>query len=607
MKTKEEKSVFKFWLYFKPYGFLVFLYIFFYAIEGGISIFNTIYVANTLAIITEGLYTEAIRRMIIILVVFIVDWIINHITESIYLSLATSVTKSMSIDIINQAFMISSRAYSDHKTANFTDRILSDPSKIFKSLDLMCVQITYILSNLIILFYITFLSPWIGLICILAVVIGAVIEQVRRNKRVKLQKDTASKYEVVSSAVTEVVKSEKDIKSLGLEDELKSNITNEYNVYRKSYIKQGRYSHALAGIRSCITYSLILISMILGVVLLDKGAFTFATFMIIYSNKDNIFGLTRNLGSILGYYTDLKVSVERINELFEDDEYELEHFGNRHLDNVVGKIEFKNVGFSYKNYKDRDIKTILAEKKYNKKHRIKTRVPTREMIGTNKVFDRLSFVVEPNSTVAFVGKSGSGKSTILSLMSKMYDANKGKVLIDNIDIKTLDKETLRSSISLVNQFPYIFDMSIKENLLLAKPDASDEEIHAVLKDSALDDFVGELSEGIDTIVGESGIKLSGGQRQRLAIARALLRKSSIILFDESTSSLDNLAQNKVKQSIDNIKGKSTIVIVAHRLSTIRNVDKIFFLDEGKIIDIGTFDELFDRNEKFKTMFLAENI
>ena len=238
---------------------------------------------------------------------------------------------------------------------------------------------------------------------------------------------------------------------------------------------------------------------------------------------------------------------------------------------------------------------------------IKAKVPTRVEVGKNKVFENLNFSIEPNTTVAFVGKSGSGKSTILNLISKMYVVDSGKITIDGVNINSLDKECLRGSIALVNQSPYIFDLTIRGNLLLAKPDATDAEIEQVIKDSALDEFIATLARGLDTRVGESGIKLSGGQKQRLAIARALLKKSSIILFDESTSSLDNLAQNHIKQSIDNIKGKSTIVIVAHRLTTIKNVDKIFYLENGEIVDVGTFDELYKRNKSFKTMFLAENI
>ena len=189
----------------------------------------------------------------------------------------------------------------------------------------------------------------------------------------------------------------------------------------------------------------------------------------------------------------------------------------------------------------------------------------------------------------------------------MYEVDSGEVLIDGHNINNLDKETLRSTISLVNQFPYIFDMTIKENLLLAKGDATDKELEDAIEKSSLKEFVESLPKGIDTKVGESGIKLSGEQKERVAMARALLRNSNIIIFDESTSSLDNFAQNDIKKSIDGLKGKSTIVIVAHRLSTIKDVDKIFFLDNGKIVDSGTFDDLFEKNEKFKTMFLAENI
>ena len=181
------------------------------------------------------------------------------------------------------------------------------------------------------------------------------------------------------------------------------------------------------------------------------------------------------------------------------------------------------------------------------------------------------------------------------------------MLIDDININDLSKDSLRNNISLVNQFPYIFDMSIKDNLLMVKSDATDEEIDDAIEKAYLKDFINTLHDGINTVVGESGIKLSGGQRQRLAIARAFLKESSIILFDESTSSLDNFAQEHIKNAIDALKGTSTIVIVAHRLSTIKNVDKIFFLDEGKIIDSGTFDQLFENNEKFHNMFLAENV
>ena len=219
----------------------------------------------------------------------------------------------------------------------------------------------------------------------------------------------------------------------------------------------------------------------------------------------------------------------------------------------------------------------------------------------------MSFKINSGETVAFVGRSGAGKSTIFNLLGKIYDIDKGQILIDNSDINTLDEDSIRSNITVISQNPYIFNMSIRDNFHLVKENISDKEIKEALKLACLDEFVNSLPHKLNTIIGEGGTNLSGGQKQRLAIARALLRNSSIIIFDESTSSLDNFAQENIKRSIDNLKGKSTIVIVAHRLSTIKNVDKIFFLDEGKIVDSGTFDKLFKKNEKFKNMFLAENI
>ncbi len=505
MKTKENKKRFNFWPYLKPYGLLIFVYLLLYVAIGGISIFNTVYSANALSAITEGQYRLAIQMTFTIMVLILIHYIINHLLEIIYNVLEMNIIRDMSVDVVNQAFKISSHAYSNHKTGNFIARISSDPDKIFYNLERITGQVTIIITNLIVLSYIAYLNIWVGVISIVAIILGSIIENIRKKKMKVLRKTTDKKHETVSSIVNEVVRSEKDIKSLGLENELKSNLISNYDIYRKHAIKSSRYGHRMWTLRIILVNILLSTSLILGIILLDKGLLTFAAFMLIYSNRGSMHGLSNSLGNIQSYYNDLTISVDRIRELFEDDEYQLEHFGSRHLENVKGKIEFKNVLFSYTDYKERDEKDIESDKKYNKKHKIKTRVPTREISGNTKVFDKLSFVIEPNSTVAFVGKSGSGKSTILNLVSKMYNADKGKVLLDGVDVQTLDKDTLRSSISLVNQFPYIFDMSIKENLLLAKADATDEEITEALKNSALDDFVDTLSNGVNTIVGESGI------------------------------------------------------------------------------------------------------
>lgn len=222
------------------------------------------------------------------------------------------------------------------------------------------------------------------------------------------------------------------------------------------------------------------------------------------------------------------------------------------------------------------------------------------------VLKKLNLKIKENETVAIVGKSGAGKTTLFSLMSYLYKPTKGKILIDGIDISKLDRGSIRDNISIITQNPYIFNFSIKENLLLTSPDATDDEIKNACKIASLDEFIETLPDGYDTVVGEGGVTLSGGQRQRLAIARALLMKTKIILFDEATSALDNDTQANIQESIKHMKGDFTIVIVAHRLSTIKDADRILVLDDGAIVQEGTHKQLMKSSTLYKNLYKKEN-
>ena len=189
--------------------------------------------------------------------------------------------------------------------------------------------------------------------------------------------------------------------------------------------------------------------------------------------------------------------------------------------------------------------------------------------------------------IAIVGKSGEGKSTILKLISKNYNVNNGEILIDNYNINDLSEETIKNNISVVSQSPYIFNLSIKENIKLANPTATEEEIIEVCKKAQIHEVITEMQNGYDTIVDENGVILCGGQKQRIAIARALIKKSKIILFDEATSSLDNNNQEKIKKIIKDLVSDHTIIIVAHRLSTIVDADNILVLNKHGISNSGT--------------------
>lgn len=595
--------------YLSKYKLAIASYILLCILAASLSILIILTMAKAIEAVTIAKTTQDYLYAIQIFVVTLICsvsrrgcWILSNV---LYYKYSSKIMADLNLDLAKQAFKLNSQTYADYETGTFVQRIVNDPEKLVGNLADIVDMITEIMSALVVIVYIISLNIYIGLV-VIAVLVFCMLLEAKRVKIYKLnRKKTRKASDKINSLTTEIVRSEKDIKAIGLEEKLSEVSKQYYDSYKDINYKTNVKDMSFWSTRNFIIETIAILILILGVYLIDAGLLTFAAFMIVYSNNNELYGLIWQLGNLASKFSEIKISSDRMFALFNGVDFVCEKFGNVTLDKVKGKIEFKNVSYCYNDYEKELDEDELDDTK--KKKKSKNTKKQRKIISTNQIFTDLSFKIQPNTTVAFVGKSGSGKSTILNLMSKMYEVDGGEVLIDGVNINDLSKETLRGSISLVNQFPYIFDMTIKENMLLAKADATNEDIEKAIKDASFDDFIATLKKGVNTKVGESGVKLSGGQKQRLAIARAMLRNSSIIIFDESTSSLDNFAQENIKRSIDGLKGKSTVVIVAHRLSTIKNVDKIFFLDEGKIIDSGTFDYLFEHNEKFKNMFLAENI
>lgn len=246
-----------------------------------------------------------------------------------------------------------------------------------------------------------------------------------------------------------------------------------------------------------------------------------------------------------------------------------------------GSLKFSKVNFSYNNDKQ------------------------------DKILREISLDIEPGQTAALVGPSGAGKSTLLNLVPRFYDVSSGSVLLDDYDLRDLSLPNVRSASSLVSQDALIFDISIKENIIFGCDGISDEIFLKVCKDSLVDDFVKDLPDKYQTLVGESGVRLSGGQKQRIAIARAMIKDAPILLLDEATSSLDSESEKKVQEALDKLMKDKTALIVAHRLSTIKNVDVIYVIDNGAIVEQGTHKELVNKNGLyaflFKTQFLGDKV
>jgi subfamily B ATP-binding cassette protein MsbA len=242
------------------------------------------------------------------------------------------------------------------------------------------------------------------------------------------------------------------------------------------------------------------------------------------------------------------------------------------LDISKGNIAFENVNFSYKsNLKNRVLQNINAR-------------------------------FSGGKMTALVGHSGSGKSTLLNMIPRIYDPNDGKILLDNQDISKFNLASLRSQISIVDQNTTLFDDTVLNNIKYARPEASNEEVFEAAKQSMCNDFIDNLENKFETMIGENGVKLSGGEKQRLSIARAILKKSKIVLLDEATSSLDSDTEEKIQKALDQLTLDKTTIVIAHRLSTILNSDTIYVMDKGKITDSGKHNELLMKSEVYKNFY-----
>lgn len=217
-----------------------------------------------------------------------------------------------------------------------------------------------------------------------------------------------------------------------------------------------------------------------------------------------------------------------------------------------------------------------------------------EYIRNKPILKNVSLNIEIGHTIALVGNSGGGKTTFVNLLPRFYDVKSGAVLIDGVDIRDYELNSLRDKIAIVFQDNFLFAGTIRDNILLGKADASDEEIRLAVKGACLEEFIKTLDKGLDTQIGERGVLLSGGQKQRIAIARAFLKNAPIVILDEATSALDNKSEAVVQEAINNLMKDRTVFIIAHRLSTVRNADKIIVINYGEIVESGTHEELLQK-------------
>lgn len=315
-----------------------------------------------------------------------------------------------------------------------------------------------------------------------------------------------------------------------------------------------------------------IVTIIIGAYFIFRGILTIQYFIAFSTYSEQLTYSLMNVTKLNSTLQQVFVSMERIFDLMDNLSYEKQIFGDIDISKVEGNIAFENVCFKY---------------------------------NENDIIKNATFNIRANSKIAIVGDSGSGKTTIFNLLLRFYDISSGKITIDNIDISDFNENSLRNNISIVRQEPFMLNLTIKENLLMVNNKASDNELINACRQANIHDYIMSLPEQYNTVISGNSANISGGQKQRLSIARAILKNSKIILFDEVTSGLDNISQRFIQDSIDNMSENHTVIVIAHRLSTIINSDLIIVIENGEIIGCGKHNKLIKENSKYRELYNAE--
>ncbi len=538
-------------------------------IEAIISAIIPLLAAKVILNITNGIINQLILSAIVVFIIELILYVMIYFKgffyQKIYQKTLIAIQKSLTKEILN----LEVQEIDKNSSGLFINRLNKDTQDIAGLFMEYAYWLSYIITNVGVLVTIFILNKYLFIYAVITSLIVYFINRKSLAKQYEVQRKLKTIEENKTGLTSELVRGIRDIKILNAS---RSILKQAYNKIEDATNEQVHimnirrlYNYIESNIRALTDLGLILV----GCLLYNKSLLSIPNFVIIYNYQAKVKNLLVGIVKIAEYNKKFSIAANRVYEVIESGKFAKEQFGNIKKDKLEGSIKFVDVSFSY---------------------------------DTEEILKKMSFTIKPNEKIAFVGKSGAGKSTIFNLITHLYQVSSGKILLDDININDLDCNTIRNNMSIITQNPYIFNFSIKDNLLLAKEDATLKEIRKACRLACIDDYIMSLPDKYDTPLGENGIILSGGQKQRIAIARALLMQTEIILFDEATSALDNETQEQIQKAIDNLKGEYTILIIAHRLSTVIDADKIFVIDDGKIIDSGTHQELLKKCEFYKNLY-----
>lgn len=553
---------------------LMVLLILIYAMISLVSLFNPIVSARLLTSLTELNINQTYKFGTLFFLVSVMNVIFNKLAVKVLSYIEEKLLYEIRCDMIERLMNYKIKNFDNSSSGEFLNKIKNDPQDIVSVFSIVQYNIFNIVTEFFMLIYVFYLNFLLGIIYFIGIIFIYFYEKYSYIRLEKLQNNLKNQMDKNDSTITEIIRGIKDIKLLGISNKIKGNTMKSFEEQVKNNARINIFQNNIYNnVEMCKTVITALIIFV-GLFLINNNLLTLSTFLIIFLYRNDIFSLIFSYTSLKEYLVRYKVAKNRIRELFDENKYPIQKYGDIELKNINGIIEFKNVTFSYDDKR--------------------------------KILDNISFKIDKCEDVAIVGKSGSGKSTIFNLLTKCYDNYQGTIFIDGVDIRDLSYSSITNNISIINQNPYLFNLTIKENLKLLDRNITDKEMIVACKIANIHEDIIKLPNKYNTLLGEGGLNLSGGQKQRLAIARALLKRSKILLFDEATSSLDNITQKNVQTAIKNISKDCTIVTIAHRFSTIIDVNKIIVLKDGKKVIEGKHEDLLS-NDYYNSLYISDKI
>ena len=501
-----------------------------------------------------------------------VQGVLRYLNEYISTWSSQKITNDVKIGLFHKLVNMHPQFFDENSSGIIISRYVADPATAATGIVEYIKTVTTSFFGAFGLIAVMLISSWKLAIIGVAVLCIAFLPVALIRKRIKA---ASNKNMVISGNITtnvnETYSGNKVMAVYGLQDRQEKNFAEQtwdaFDV-NMSLIKRMAWMSPLMYVVASIGIAIVLG---VGTYLINSGDMTAGSFASFVTSLLLLYKPVKTLGNTLSSLQLIFVAMGRVFELF-DIESEIKDCENPvELKGLEKGIDFEDVTFEY-------VKDL-------------------------PVLKNLNLHVNKNETLAIVGNSGGGKSTLVNLIPRFYDIKSGSIKIDGIDIRDISLNSLRKNISMVFQDNFLYSGTIRENIMMGNPDATQDDLNNAIKYAHLEEMLKELPQGIDTELGERGLTLSGGQRQRIAIARAMLRNAPIVILDEATSALDNESEAIVQKAMDNLMQNRTVFIIAHRLSTIKNADRIAVINEGELVELGTHDELMALpNSEYKVLY-----